>query len=324
VEARGENVALISQSGAYLVAQTSNFERTIRPRYAISFGNQIDLNVSDYLEFLKDDPEVDVFAVYLEGFRPYAGRRFLEVAEEIVQDGRAVIMFKAGRTPEGAGAAASHTAAMTGDFDMAREVLDQVGVVHTETLTEFEDYLKTFSFLRDKPPMGRKVAIVSNAGFECTVGADRLFGLDLAPLEKGTEARIAELLPGGLTSVRNPLDCTPVASTERFLGMVEAMLDDENVDCVIASPLPATPFLNTLPAGPGHPEDISREDSVPSGIIRLAEGSPKPLIACVDSGTLYDPMVTQMELAGVPVFRRIDRATRALSAYVNYRKPTST
>ena len=122
----------------------------------------------------EDDEEVDVYAVYLEGFRPYAGRRFLEVAEEIVQSGRAVIMFKAGRTAAGTAAAASHTAAMTGDYGVATEVLRQVGVVNAETLSEFEDYLKTFSFLRDRPPVGKRVGIISNAGFECTVGADRV------------------------------------------------------------------------------------------------------------------------------------------------------
>jgi acyl-CoA synthetase (NDP forming) len=92
------------------------------------------------------------------------------------------------------------------------------------------------------------------------------------------------------------------------------------VDCLIASPLPLTPFLNTLPAGPGHDEDITREDSVPSGLIRLAAEIRKPMVVNLDSGRLYDPMVTMLEVAGIPVFRRIDRATRALSTYVNYRR----
>ncbi len=321
VEARGENVALISQSGAYLVAQTSNFERTIRPRYAISFGNQIDLTVNDYLEYLKDDPEVDVFAIYLEGFRPYAGRRFLEAAREVVAGGRAVIMFKAGRTAEGTAAAASHTAAMAGDFEVAREVLAQVGVIHAETLNTFEDYLKTFSFLKDRPPLGNRVGIVSNAGFECTVAADRLFDLELARFSAETKARIQANLPRAIVTAKNPLDTTPVTPTANFLEIVRAVTEDEEVDCVIASPLPCTPALNTLPKGEGHDDDITREDSVPNGLIRIARETRKPLVVCVDSGRLYDPMVTLMEVAGVPVFRRIDRATQALSTYVTRRAP---
>ena len=67
------------------MAQVSNFDRLLCPLYAISFGNQIDLTVTDYLEYLKDDEDVKVFAVYLEGFRPYRGRRFIEVADETVK-----------------------------------------------------------------------------------------------------------------------------------------------------------------------------------------------------------------------------------------------
>jgi acyl-CoA synthetase (NDP forming) len=319
-EARGENIALISQSGAYLVAQTSNFEKTIRPRYAISFGNQIDLTVTDYLEYMKDDPEIDVFAIYLEGFRPYAGRGFLEVADEIVSGGRSVIMFKSGRTEEGTKAAASHTAAMTGDYTLAAEVLAQVGVIATDTLNMFEDYLKTFAFLRDKPPVGNRVGILSNAGFECTVAADRLYRLKLAQFSKETEARIEKNLPTGIVSVHNPIDTTPTTPTEKFLDITEALLEDDGVDCVVTSPLPLTPFLNTLPAGPGHPDDIEREDSVPKGLIRLAKKTTKPMVVCLDSGRLYDPLVEMLELEGIPVFRRIDRATRALSAFVTRKR----
>ncbi|MEN8150331.1 MAG: acetate--CoA ligase family protein [Planctomycetota bacterium] len=319
-EARGENIAMISQSGAYLVSQTSNFEKTIRPRYAISFGNQIDLTVTDYLEYMKDDPEIDVFAIYLEGFRPYAGRGFLEVADQIVTSGRNIIMFKSGRTEEGTKAAASHTAAMTGDYKLAAEVLAQVGVIGTDTLNMFEDYLKTFAFLKGKPSVGNRVGILSNAGFECTVAADRLHGLSLAEFSPETRERIGGNLPkGGIVAVHNPIDTTPTTPTEQFLDITEAMLEDDGVDCVVTSPLPLTPALNTLPKGEGHPDDIEREDSVPKGLIRLARKTKKPMVVCLDSGRLYDPMVEMLELEGIPVFRRIDRATRALSAYVTRR-----
>ena len=153
------------------------------------------------------------------------------------------------------------------------------------------------------------------------MAADRLFGLELATYSKETIARLEEIMSKGLTTVRNPVDCTPGTNTRDFLAIIEAVAADDAVDCLIASPLPATPFLNTLPKGEGHNEDILREDSVPSGLIRIARGTKKPLIVCVDSGRLYDPMCTQMEVAGIPVFRRIDRATRALSTYVNYRQP---
>jgi acyl-CoA synthetase (NDP forming) len=180
----------------------------------------------------------------------------------------------------------------------------------------FEDYLKTFAFLRDRPASGNRVAILSNAGFECTVSADRLFDLKLAEFSEETEARMAEHLPGPIVKVRNPLDTTPTTKTEDFLALVGLAVEDDGVDAVIVSPLPITPFLNTLPKGEGHTEDILREDSVPQGLLRIAASTKKPLLVCVDAGRLYDPMADMMELAGIPVFRRIDRATRALSTFV--------
>jgi acyl-CoA synthetase (NDP forming) len=35
----------------------------------------------------------------------------------------------------------------------------------------------------------------------------------------------------------------------------------------------------------------------------------------IDSGPLYDPMALMLEQGGVPVFRKIDRAVRALAAF---------
>ena len=69
-------LAVISQSGALAVAKASKLW-TLDPRYVVTVGNQIDLTVGDYLTYLKDDRSVEVFACYLEGFRPLDGRRFL-------------------------------------------------------------------------------------------------------------------------------------------------------------------------------------------------------------------------------------------------------
>ena len=190
-DAPGTNVACISQSGAHLVTQMSNLDGVIRPRYLISFGNQIDVTVSDYLEYLEEDPAIDVFAVYLEGFRRGDGRRFLEIAGRIVAGGRKVLLYKGGRTLEGQSAAASHTASVVGDYDVCRELVRSAGVVECTTLDSFDDYAMTFSFLAGRKPRGPRIAVMSNAGFECTSAADRLYGLTLARFAPETERRSA-------------------------------------------------------------------------------------------------------------------------------------
>ena len=212
-DAPGHNVASISQSGAYLVAQISNLDRAVRPRYAISFGNQIDVTVSDYLEFLEADDAIRVFAVYLEGFRRGDGEAFLRIARRIVLGGRTVLLYKAGRSPEGRAAAASHTAAAVGDYEVCRELVRTAGVIDCFTLNMFEDYLMTFSFLAERRAAGHRIAVLSNAGFECTAAADKLYDLQLAELASRTRERLASLLPAGIVDVHNPVDATPVTPT---------------------------------------------------------------------------------------------------------------
>ena len=315
-DAPGQNVASISQSGAYLVTQISSLDRAVRPRYAISFGNQIDLTVSDYLEYLEADREVQVYAVYLEGFRKGDGRRFLETSRRITAGGRTVLLYKAGRTREGQTAAASHTAAVVGDYEVSRELVRAVGVIDCVTLDMFEDYLMTFSFLAGRKAAGPRIAVLSNAGFECTAAADKLYGLEIAALSEATRGRLGQLLPAGIVDVHNPVDTTPITPTDLYVGCVEALMDDPNVGALVVAGVPATPFLENLARGEGHGEDIARESSLPSRLIRVFEKSTKPMVFSVDSGPLYEACVQMMKRAGLPCFRKVDRAVRALAAFV--------
>jgi acyl-CoA synthetase (NDP forming) len=315
-DAPGQNVASISQSGAYLVSQISNLDRAVRPRYAISFGNQVDVTVSDYLEYLDGDPQVSVFAVYVEGFRRGDGARFVEAARRIVRGGRTVLLYKAGRTPEGRAAAASHTAATVGDYDVCHEVVRAAGVIDCVTLDMFEDYLMTFSFLAGRAAAGPRLAVLSNAGFECTAAADKLYGLRLAELTPATQKRLRALLPAGVVDVHNPVDTTPITPTDLYVGCLQALLDDPGVDAVVAAGVPATPYLENLARGEGHGEDIARPSSLPSQLIRIFQDNRKPVVFSVDSGMLYEACVQMMKRAGLPCFRKVDRATRALAAFV--------
>ncbi|MBZ5639940.1 MAG: acetate--CoA ligase family protein [Acidobacteriia bacterium] len=314
-DAPGTNVACISQSGAHLVTQMSNLDRTIRARYLISFGNQIDVTVSDYLEYLEGDPAIQVFVVYLEGFRRGDGLRFLAVARRIVAGGRKVLLYKGGRTREGQAAAASHTASVVGDYDVCREIVRSAGVDECPTLDLFDDYTMTFSFLAGRKRRGKRVAVMSNAGFECTAAADKLYGMTLARFSPETERRLRGLLPG-IVDVHNPIDATPVCRTEPYVGCVEAIAEDPYVDALVVAGVPNTPALEDLAAGEGHGEDISRPRSLPSRLIEVFLRSPKPMTFSVDAGTLYEPFVAMMRSAGLPCFRKVDRATRALAAFL--------
>ncbi len=314
-DAAGRGLASISQSGAYLVSQISNLDRVVQLRYAISFGNQMDVTVSDYLDYLEDDGEARVFAVYLEGFQRGDGARFLNAVRRITASGRSVLLYKAGRTREGSEAAASHTAAAVGDYEVCRELARSAGAVVSESLDQFEDDVLTFALLDGRKAAGRRVAVLSNAGFECTAAADALFGMELAQLAPETEARLAELLPPGIVDVHNPVDATPITLTGTYGDLAEALAADPNVDVVVVAGVPATPFQNSLSPGEGHREDVTGEDGLATRLSRFFQTATKPVTFSVDSGALYDPLAQAMREAGLPTFRRIDRATRALARF---------
>lgn len=313
---RGGNLAMISQSGAYLVTFASNYDGIIQPLAAISYGNQMDLTVADFIGHFVADERVDVIACYVEGFKPGDGARFLDAISAARRSGKRIVLFKAGKTSLGAKAAASHTASMAGDYDVARSCLEKAGADLAETLDEFEDMIKLFTLLAGRPVAGRRVGILSNAGFECTAVTDALEDLELARFDAQTRASLIEVLPA-IAHRDNPVDATPMADNEAYAAATEAILACPDVDAAILSAVPVTGALETLAKDDtgAHEEDITRPTSLGRRWLSLLEGSKKPAVVVIDSGDLYDPLCRQIEAAGVPVFRKIDRAARALSVY---------
>ncbi len=305
-------VALVSQSGALVAARLSALG-AIQPRYVVSIGNQIDLTIGDYLDYLKDDEAVKVFACYVEGFRPLDGRRWLEAARQIVDGGRSVILYRAGRTPTGAQATASHTASIAGDYAVTSELARQAGVVVAETLADFEDLVRLFGLLGDRRPGGRRLGAISNAGFECVAFADNASSFRFEPLKPGTVSRIAGLLKdtglGEIVDIHNPLDLTPMMGDEGYEQAVRAVLDDPGIDAAVVGCVPLTPALETVAVGE------FTEASIVSRLARLRAESTKPWVAVVDAGPLYDAMARRLEQSGIPTFRTADRALRLFAEF---------
>lgn len=323
---RKTNLVYLSQSGAFMISRISKLPN-IEPLYAVSIGNQIDVTVSDYLNYFKDDDEAKVFGVYVEGFMPADGLACAQAACAIVrQEGKMIVIYKAGRTPEGQDATASHTASVAGDYSVSKAILEEAGAIVADSIFDFENYVKNLSFLAHKEIRGNRIAIISNAGFECVTMADNLKNdqeFQLAKLSRKTEKRISQILGAqGITrlqDVNNPLDTTPVANDAIFADCVLAMLEDKNVDCAIVSPVPMTPSMQTLVPGRFHEENVYHPDSIAMRLIDIFHKTDKPFVVNIDAGDIFKPMVDCLEQAGVPTFRRSDVAVKFLRKYINNR-----
>ncbi|MBK8809443.1 MAG: acetate--CoA ligase family protein [Acidobacteria bacterium] len=311
-------VCLISQSGAFVISK-GNKLAGINPKYSISLGNQMDVTIGDYLTYLKDDPEIDLFAVYVEGFAPLDGVKFLRAAKEITASGRTVVLYRAGRTPDGAKATSSHTASIAGDYAVTRSLAQSAGVIVAETLNDFEDLTRLFTFLHGSEVSGKRLAAVSNAGFECVAFADNVGAFELNRFSNQTAGRLREIFKRSqidtIIDAHNPLDLTPMANDAACEDVINALIEDDDFDVVIIGGVPLTPALNTLKADAGHNEDITREGSIVQRLIGLKDTTRKAFVTVVDAGTLYDPMAQMLEEHRIPVFRTADRAMRLFNVY---------
>ncbi|MGD2216443.1 MAG: acetate--CoA ligase family protein [Gemmatimonadales bacterium] len=310
-------IAFISQSGAFYVAKGGKLG--LDPKYAISIGNQMDLTIGDYLTYLKDDDELEIFAVYVEGFKQLDGLRFVEAARQITAQGKTVILYRAGRTSAGAAASASHTAAIAGDYVVNRELAKTAGVLVCETTADFEDLVKLFALLGDARVTGKRLGAVSNAGFECVSVSDHLGDLELAELTEQTRSGLLSLLRGcrvdGVIDIRNPVDLTPIMPDAPFVEGCRLVLNDENVDLGLVGCVPLTGALQTLAPGDDHAEDVYSEDSVAQRLVKLKAQLKKPWVAVVDGGPLFDPLARILEQGGIPTFRTADRALRLFGRF---------
>ncbi|HUX40533.1 MAG TPA: acetate--CoA ligase family protein [Rectinemataceae bacterium] len=326
-------LAVVSQSGAFAIARVSKHP-DINPKYLVTCGNQMDVTVGDWLEHLASDRELEIFAVYIEGFKPLDGEKLLRAVRSIVASGRTVIFYRAGRTAAGAAASASHTASIAGDWPVTRALLEGAGATVATTLDAFDDALTTFTLLRgkkrpaakakgSKPPSPR-LGAVSNAGFECVAIADNLGSMELATFSPSTapelERVFAQAKIGEIVDVHNPVDLTPMAGDAAYEETFRAVLADAKVDCGIVGIVPLTAMMNTLAAGPASQgEDVKRDDSIAFRYGKLMKEGDKPWVAVVDSGSLYDPLARELEARGVPTFRTADRALAMLDLWMSSR-----
>jgi acyl-CoA synthetase (NDP forming) len=317
-------LAVISQSGAFAVARASRLQ-ALNPRYIVTIGNQTDLTAGDYLEEMKNETSLKVYACYVEGFRPLDGLKWLRAAADIAAGGRTVILYRAGRTEAGGRAAASHTASIAGDYAVTRELARGAGAVVADSVDDFDDLVSLFTLLHDREARGFNLGALSNSGFECVALGDNLARLRLTPFSPRTRDRLGALFTRAgidkVMDIHNPLDLTPMMDDPAFAGAAEAVLCDEAVDVGIIGCVPLSGALNTLAAGPGHGENVAAEDSLASRLIRLRASVRKPWVAVVDGGPLYDGMAGLLQRGGVPVFRTADRALRLLEIFCRRRLP---
>ena len=304
------NTALLTQSGALAITVIDKMKANRLFKSVVSFGNKYDVKITDLISYFAQDDGIELISLYVEGMDPGEGRRFFELAKNIEKP---VIVYKSGKTEAGARAAASHTASMTGSYDVFKAACLQAGVILAEKIEDYEDYMKAFSLLSRKIPAGNRVAGVLNAGFESAVGADELLHLKQAQLSAETIEKLKKIDKNGLVDVSSPfLDVTPSADDRMFADFIEAVLQDENVDCMFVANVPHSHALKS------DPVTCHDADSLANLLAEISEKYLKPIVVSVNAGSYYSELVGIFEKSGLPVYSDIRSAIKSLDRFVSY------
>ena len=275
--------------------------------YAVSSGNELDLDAADYISFLVDDPGTRVIACMLEGIRrPEA---FMAAAAKALAAGKPIVALKTGASERGRSATESHTGAVAGDDDIFNAVCERYGILRCHGLDDLIEAALMFSTVR--LPKGPRVALAGYSG-----GATGLFldyasevGLPIAGLSEDTRAAIAPRLDRGLKP-GNPLDggAGLAGRPEDFREICRAIADDPGVDILS--------MQGQLPAQEG-------ERDAPE-VFRAAARGQASVVAHGRMGqNVTDAGRAFQAAAGVPFLQGLPetvRAVKALGVYAERRR----
>ena len=204
---RGQ-VSVISQSGGLGFAFLDRARpRNIRFRYIATTGNEAALEISDFVDYMLDEGETDVFLLLIEAVR--TPEKFKRVAEKALKAGKPLIVGKIGQTDPGRRAAASHTAVLAGSQAAYRAIFDRYGLIEGRDFDEMLDVAVAFLACGDRMPAGRRVGICTASGGAGIWMADACAaaGLDVPVLDDATRAALDAYVPSYGTT-QNPVDST--------------------------------------------------------------------------------------------------------------------
>ena len=321
------NSVMLSQSGAFMITRLSH-NPWLDPRYMLAMGNQTDLTHGDLLAYFAERPEIETIGIYVEGFRDLDGLDFARAVRRAVRNGKDVVVYKAGRTPAGAGSTYGHTASVAGSYELFESVVRHAGAMVAPDVTTFDDIFYIAGALHGKRIGGRRLGAISGAGFEAVSMADSIetdsFALEMGALEPATVGRLREILAAkrldALVEVNNPIDINPGADDEAHLQVAEAFLQDPNIDAVVVALDPTAPAVRALESSKLRPGfDINDPASTVALMPPIVGRNDKPVIGVIDAGRLYDAFAARLMDQGVCIFRNCARATTALAHYAEAR-----
>jgi len=277
-------VSFLSQSGALGDAIIDwSIEANFGIGKFVSLGNKADLNETDFLEYLGEDPETDIILGYIEDIRD--GKKFIDVASKVAKK-KPVIIIKGGVTETGAKAAASHTGALSSSEIAFSTALKKAGIIKAEGIRELFEIAEIFKI--KNLPKSNSLLVITNAGGAGILVADAAdkLGIKLSYMSKESIEKIKDKLPKN-ASLSAPIDILGDATSERYEIVTQQAIEDENVEsiCVLLTP-----------------QAVTDVENIAKVIIKKSKIAQKPIFACFIGGEKVKEGIKLLKEADIPCY----------------------
>jgi acetate---CoA ligase (ADP-forming) len=293
-------VALSGGVGAFIMQ--SLFDLDIGMRLYASNGNACDVSISDVIKYYGDDEQTKAIILYTEGLSNPL--EFMEVARSVSKK-KPILAMKAGRTEEGAKAAASHTGALAG-VDISTELIfEKTGILSFNN--EEELCHVAMAFATQPIPKGNKVGIITNTGGPAVIATDELVnsGLQLPALSDRAKKILQEtLLPEA--TIGNPIDVVATGGGKHFRSALDVLMDEDSIDAIYINFVTA-PFTDT--------------DEVAKNIVEVNQLKRKPIVCNFMTNMALERFRETARIlkdGGVPCYSFPTTAAKALGALYRY------
>jgi acyl-CoA synthetase (NDP forming) len=286
------NISYIIQSGgvAVLVMESLYYD-LVGINKVVSIGNKCDVDEADLIDYFQND-KTEVIGIYLENVAD--GRKLMEAAKK---SRKPVLIYKVGKTKEGAMAAMSHTAGMANNDSIFDAACRQAGIIRLQSIDELHSLPKIFT---EMPLLkGKRIAAFTNSGAFGSIAADLLIeaGLQMPRLAPHTQERLKKA--GQVFNIKNPVDIGP-APPQTYLDIFDILLSADEVDGLLPLLSVWQPFvIDTL-----------------LELLKMCKHYDKP-------AAIYTPNAITKSIAirakyRIPIFETSEQAVRALSVSHTY------
>jgi len=294
------SLAFVTQSGALATAMLDwANSRGIGFSNFVSLGDCADVDFGDVLDYLASDPGTRAILMYMEAVT--AARKFMSAARAAARN-KPVIVVKAGRAPEGARAAASHTGALAGSDAVFDAAVRRAGMLRVDTLEALFDAAETLAHV--KAWRGERLAILTNGGGAGVLAADALAAGRgrLAELGPATVRALDECLPSNWPRA-NPVDIIGDAPVARYADSLRVLLAAPEVDGVL--------FMHA-------PTAIVPAADIAAACLPLVQQAAKPVLACWLGGNAVGAARRAFSAAGIATYNTPERAVAAWLQRASY------